>query len=213
MKALVALPLLFQIAASGAATAEDCGPTPYRLRFDIDAPEARVEHGRSSGELSGMLVARAMPGYVTRGVTSLNYKAGYRADLLTRRMPGGGWCARVVSATVEFGFASPPRIHIDRELRTGSCEYRAVLEHEYEHLRIGHESLAEGRSLMDAELRRLLDAGGVAAPTAEDANRILDERVAEALNEVTKLVYARAAVRNSALDTPESYRRLSEACR
>jgi hypothetical protein len=104
----------------------------------------------------------------------------------------------------------PLDVYVAREFNRHSCAYRAVLEHEMEHVRIYAEQLARIERLIHGELVRRYDrplyaAAGKGVDTLHSQiNGWLDPMIREELNKVETL--------QARLDTPEQTDRLSHAC-
>jgi hypothetical protein len=211
-KPIILAALLLSIAPVASLASEDCPARPFRLKIDIDAPREVLDHSRDTRALSGMLSERSLPGYVTQGLTKVDYTASYTTEYLSQKREDGSWCSTVDSVTVKFGFLAPPTIYLARSLPDGSCMYNEVMKHEYQHLRIAQETLEAGRKWIGSALRQQLAQGGAVGPTANSANAVVDDGIKNIVNKITGGLYATARFKNLALDTPENYARLGKVC-
>lgn len=204
------------------ASAYACGTQPYTLQFNAGEVSPLIETRLSSDNLQAMLSAPSsdatavksdlMPGYRTRGLTSVRYKSGYSAKFLSTSNPDGTWCSNITSLTVDFSFAEQPKIYLASDIPEGSCRYRAVMAHERQHYEIALATLAAGRKWMGSKLDTLLSGDGFSAETADAADAALDKRVLYIVDTITKRLYEAADAKNRDLDTPASYQELTDAC-
>lgn len=207
------LTILALLVAPAASYAGTCASLPPRLAVDVVAPKERVDRTRSSRELSSMLTDSSLPGYVTQGLTKVDYSASYTSGYRASQRPDGTWCSNVEDITITFGFKTPPTIYIANGLEEGSCVYREVVKHEYQHLAIAHSTLDAGRKWISKAVSDELAKGGEAGISATAANEALENRIRTTVNRITGGLYQTARLKNLALDTPENYARLSRICR
>lgn len=123
----------------------------------------------------------------------------------------------VAIKSVEAAIISAPLIHVARNYAQGSCEYSAVLEHEFKHVKILNDFRAEYAPKYQAELERLLK---IAAPTgliprasakaAQARKQAVMERGIKAYADKITAIMQR---RQLAIDTPEEYRATHSKCR
>ncbi|MBY3433353.1 hypothetical protein HFN89_04150 [Rhizobium laguerreae] len=212
MPKLFVLASLFLALAPAASMAQECVARPYRLKIDIDAPREVIDRSRDTRTLSGMLSERSLPGYVTQGLTKVDYTASYTTEYLSQQREDGSWCSTVDAVTVRFGFLVPPTIYIARSLPEGGCMYNEVMKHEYQHLRIAQNTLEAGRKWIGSALKQELSKGGAVGPSATAANAEIESGIKGIVNKITGGLYATARFKNLALDTPENYARLGKVC-
>lgn len=209
----LALAALLLALAPTAALANDCDARPFRVKVNVVSPRETIDRSQDSRTLSTMLSDSSMPGYVTQGLTRVDYSASYTSEYLSQQRRDGSWCSSVSNVTVDFGFLTPPRIYIASALPEGSCIYNEVMKHEYQHLRIAKDTLAAGRKWITNALKEELSRGGAVGPTSEAANAQIERRIKGMVDKITGGLYAAAKVKNLALDTPENYARLGKLCR
>lgn len=100
---------------------------------------------------------------------------------------------------------------IDRAYRPGSCQYRAVLEHEREHVRINAGALARLGEVLEQRLRALADPwAGRWVPAGGEAG--LEVGLGRALEEATRQARGEAEERHRAIDTAEAYAAVQARC-
>jgi hypothetical protein len=211
-KHLVLAALLLALLPS-AALAGDCDARPFRVKVNANSPREVIDRSQDSRSLSRMLSESSMPGYVTQGLTRVDYTASYASEYLSQQRRDGSWCSTVDGVTVDFGFLAAPTIYVSSALPRGSCIYNEVMKHEYQHLRIAQETLEAGRKWITKALKEELSRGGAVGSTSEAANAQIEARIKGMVNKITGGLYATAKARNLALDTPENYARLGKLCR
>jgi hypothetical protein len=213
------MPKCFVLAALLFATvpttvlAQECPSRPFTLKVNIQAPKETLDRSKDSRSLSAMLSDSSLPGYVTQGLTRVDYSAGYSSEYLSRQRRDGTWCSTVNAVTVDFGFRTPPQIYVASELTEGSCIYREVMKHEYQHLRIAKDTLEAGRKWITKALKEELSKDGAISNTSDAANAMIERRINGIVNKITAGLYQTARFKNLALDTPENYARLGKLCR
>lgn len=207
------LAALLLATAPSAVRAQDCPARPFRLKVNVDAPREVIDRSKDSRSLSTMLTDSSLPGYVTQGLTRVDYSAAYTSEYLSQQRRDGTWCSTVNEVTVNFGFQTPPKIYLASGLPEGSCMYREVMKHEYQHLRIAQDTLEAGRKWIAKALKEELSKGGAVSTNNDAANAAIERRIKGIVNKITAGLYQAAKVKNLALDTPENYARLGKLCR
>jgi hypothetical protein len=160
-----------------------------------------------------MLSERSLPGYITQGLTRVDYTASFTTEYQSRQLQDGNWCSTVNAVTVDFGFRAPPTIYIANGLPEGSCMYNEIMTHEYQHLQIAKDTLEVGRKWITGALKQELSKSGTVGLSAASANAEIEQAIKTIVNKITLGLYATARFKNLALDTPENYARLGKICR
>jgi hypothetical protein len=101
---------------------------------------------------------------------------------------------------------------VDRRYKAGSCERKAVLAHEMEHVRIGNEVLREWEGRTRERLRTVADRWAGRWVAAGEARRI-DKEISAAVSDLVRRIEADSRRRNARIDTPASYREVQRRCR
>lgn len=127
----------------------------------------------------------------------------------------GDTCLWVQNLALEI--AMDPVIYIARELQRGSCRYRTLLEHEQRHVSTDRRLLQTFRGRIEGELNQKLRSMGPTGPIpvsfAAQVQRELAAEVGTAVN-LAMANFSRARDQaQQAIDTPQEYARLSQACR
>jgi hypothetical protein len=208
--ALLLLPA-WAVAAQGTCGGLD-PPTPS-VGVDVaDPPEPRIvaaaeaEIRRRAGAAGKSTRGDA----ITRGLTvsETATEAGY--TLAKATLPDGTGCVALKGIEARVADRGVTLL-VDRSYRPGSCEYRAILDHEQEHVRINAEALRQTGRLLEEQLEAVAGRWGGRWSAPEQAPRI-DEAVGRAVREATAAARGEAEARHRRLDTPESYAEAQERC-
>jgi hypothetical protein len=199
---------------AGAHETETCpglDDSPYRVDLVVDTPASRVHHDRSIDQLGGM-VAHG-PGARVLGATDAGLEFGWRVDM--RSAPyRGGYCVWVAGLRLTVRYPSPD-IFIAREYRRGTCQYRNILAHEQEHVRISRATIKRFLPRLHMLLTSLRIPTAQRPLHAASAARAEDE-LGALMRDLVDPVYqdmAQALAGEQAdLDSPASYRRLFRHC-
>lgn len=186
----------------------------------VNSPPQPTIIDRSKGvsgltALMGHHASLGSVGFVTLGVTSVDYRTSVRSSVQIKKSRSGDWCAYPVNIVVTHGFARPITVYIARELSPGSCKYDRTMEHEMRHVRY-HE---EGVWRASIEIDKAISAAtrGKAFPitgkSSSEVSEAVNERVSEIVSGVVRSVSASVKASNDAMDTPEAYRAFSNLCK
>ena len=209
----------FAAEAARAPKAPACGgtkPEAPKVEVTIVTPEPRVADAtraeirrRIGGSAGGQRHAGGEA--VTLGLTAtqLAARADYELTKVTRR--DGVEC--VALARIGAKLANEDvTVLVDRRYKPGSCERKAVLAHEMEHVRIGDEVLREWEGRARERLRAVADRWAGRWVPAAEAKRI-DKEVSAAVADLVRRMEADSRRRHAKIDTPASYREVQRRCR
>lgn len=175
--------------------------------------EAVVETERSRAEIKRMAGPKNVPGFTLQGLAQVTFESSFRASFVLSETKSGRWCADLRKVEVDFGFSRPPIVYVAKELDYGSCNFRAVLAHEYEHVDIAKRAVATGTKTIEARLKSVLqDSFPHEGPTKQTAYNDARETIEEAVQSAVAEVLEWAEAENAAIDTPASYSRLGREC-
>ena len=216
--AALCLPALLFLCGAGAAPAIADGhcriadTAPYDIDVEARIPGSIAVDQRFSRSQLGAATAHGGRGRVLglmRGqldVRSSNSFGYVEAD--------SGYCfwLQEVKIVLEFPLVE---IYVAREYRPGSCAYRAILDHEEDHLRVA-------RNILDpyaAEMRSALTSLGIPKPNApwfvddlEAAKAKAQDLLGRLLNPIYRRMQAEMANRQAQLDSRQEYREVYRRC-
>ncbi len=104
-------------------------------------------------------------------------------------------------------------IFVAANYRQGTCQYNAVLEHEYEHVRLTRGLLPGAAKRLEGELRRQLSRiNPIVSRNPNSGARVAQDAVQRAMAEFMKRLEVERNRANAAIDTAHSYRRVAARC-
>ena len=183
--------------------------TPYEVKVRMEMPPASINHDLSIAKLSkgkfhGKILGKAA------GRVEVKFATEYSA------VPHGNqFCFWVQSIPVILRHSSI-EIYIAKEYGTRSCQYRAILGHEKDHVRVAQDNLERYTPRIRSALTSLLIPTGrapqvVASP--EQAKREVNALARKLLGPVYRNMFADLKKAQAAIDSPEEYRRVFRRCR
>jgi hypothetical protein len=200
-----------------AAAAQDlCGgldpPTP-EVRVEVaDPPEPRIVAASEAEirERAGAAGKSAQGDAITRGLTVSETATETGYTLAKATLPDGTGCVALKGIEAEVADRGTT-VLVDRSYRAGSCEHRAILDHEREHVRVNAEALRQTGRLLEERLEAVADRWGGRWLAPDQAPRV-EEAIGRAVGEATAAARDEAEARHRRLDTPESYAEVQARC-
>lgn len=204
---------------SRAETANGCPPfEEARVTIIPLAAEPRFDHNPSLAEILAMADGDSKKYSSARhetpvGLTAASLKLDSRYKITTQgRSDEAMVCGQISDFVLRFGFEDTT-VFLARELPRSSCGYRAVLAHELEHVAIDKEFVRSYQTplstILGDAIRRV---GVVRAGSSEAVESRVREIMSDYIEDLSKNLAEVRERQQSALDTPEEYRRLSRVC-
>jgi hypothetical protein len=213
---LLAVALLPTDASSAGATAACAGlelPVP-RLEVTIpEAPPPRIvetsepEIHRRSEQSGSQHTGRNVR---VPGLTKIDITGEAHYSLRQARRGGGPACTALAGIDARFSDQNVT-IYVDRRYAPGTCERRAIMDHEDRHVAIGAGTLGSWQPRIQDELGRLMRAWAGRWLDAS-AQKRLDREIDAKVRSLVGRIQADAAKANAAIDTPASYREVTQRC-
>ena len=199
---------------SVAASPCDGEPPPSVV---VNSPRHPIEFDRSKGmaDLTAMMGNDHLSGagFVTLGITAVDYTTSITSNVQSRRIGSGKWCAYPVNVIVDHGFANPIKVYLAREVREGTCKYAATMDHEMRHVRIHEAGLWRAILAVDREVaatvRRTMPVSG---NTSDEVIRAVNDLISGAVDRAVRQVSSEVQAENDAMDTPDAYLAFSRQC-
>jgi len=187
--------LLFSLAVSGAASAT----WDIQNRVVIEHGKLVIDHSKTVMEITGAQGKGGFKADLGVGLFQNRLKTELAFDEVS--FPG----KRVYLTT---RITTAPIIYVARELPKESCAYQLVLGHEFQHQEYDLEVL---RAMPD-EIRHIT-RHVISADALEHTNKLDQKRAMGHFFQKFNYVYkALGEMRHTVIDSPESYRRLSQMC-
>lgn len=147
------------------------------------------------------------------GLTLTDFRYAIKTSARLVPMRGGGYCAEPVTFDLDIGY-SDFVVYIDRQYRKGSCEFRAILEHENEHVSLYRAYLAKYLPTIQRQAHRA--AAGVRPVFVRNPNlgpKRIQNQVQRLIAPLIKRLNREADASNARIDTAKSYRKVQALCR
>ena len=152
-------------------------------------------------------------GWYPLGLTQAEMRIDMRLGVRVVPVSANRFCAAPVKVEVTAGFPTFV-IYIDRKYRRGGCAYRAILDHEDEHVAIYRATLKRYapwiKKNLALEVRRFRP---VTVGSRERAAERVKELLMGKLRPLVKKMETNAELANAEIDTVSSYRAIHAKCR
>ncbi len=152
-------------------------------------------------------------GWYPLGLTQAELRIDMRLGVRVIPVSANRFCAAPVKVEVTAGFTTFV-IYIDRKYRRGGCNYRAILDHEDEHVAIYRDTLRRYAPWIEErlvlEVRRLRP---VYVGSQEGAADRVKKLLMGKLRPLVKKMETAAELANAEIDTVTSYRAIHAKCR
>lgn len=199
---------------AGVAAVDQCPGfvrPPLSISVRIEEPRVRVHHDLGHAELG----ERWVHGEEGRllGFTSSRVEIESRAEYGALRV-GNRYCFWVDSITVMLR-CRPFDVYVAREYDVGSCPYKAILDHEQEHVALAEQYLEAYAPRFRAALASPLIPKAFSpllVESPEEAQRNTQEMIELLLAPVAEELKADMSEAEAELDRPEGYQRIRGRC-
>lgn len=196
----------------------------YAQRFcDMDKPSLTVKMAKkktryirseSAADLTQMHAGRNA-NYVVQGLGG--GEMGYKLEMKYQTERKGKQACVGVKA-IKVTFYGVPQIHIASNFKRGTCEYRAVLEHEQKHIRTMLKFMREYAPKLKRFSKRMVKSSQYqAGPMDESRVATALEKIKESynqqLNNYLASIYPVLQNRQQAIDNPQEYARVQSKCK
>jgi len=205
----------FAASAQGAAAAECEAPDDagsFEVKVHIDPGTSRISNKLSKAQLSGANShgrRRQILG-VMQGDVDLSWFINYKVEDFR-----DGICFWVASVDVELAYRQLD-VYVAREYEPGSCQYKAILDHENEHVQVARSIMSPYAQQIQASLTTLSiptrDLPSV-ADSSEEARAEVHEVFRRLLMPIRERMYRVVRAKQAEVDTLENYRRTFRQCR
>jgi hypothetical protein len=200
-------------ALHGVAAKADCrAASPPSLAVEIAAPPVIYRLNTSTDALAAAARGNGTPlgrGSRLLGLTVNQYDLQIVVDLDRERV-ADGTCAKLRHVAVTV--ASGPRVLVDGHFASGSCQQRAILDHESEHVTVFREAVAHYEPAMEEALREAGLPPALHVTAGQDPEREYAAMIERALSPVLDAARRRAQDANSRIDTAQHYAAVFRRC-
>ncbi|MBF0358822.1 MAG: hypothetical protein HQL70_09460 [Magnetococcales bacterium] len=171
--------------------------------IDNNASQRRLNKKHRSRRDSTQTIGMTESGLFIRVTTSFAIKSFRRSKKS---------CVALHGVKVEYGFGSTP-VLIDKQFRPGSCEYRAIYDHEIEHVRIMNSKGRSYNEWIHKQMSyRLKSITQRLTTRPNQEQRRITGRVKKIAASLMRKLNNSLSVAHAYIDTPESYRKTQAKC-
>ncbi|MGA2550877.1 MAG: hypothetical protein ABSF50_12050 [Burkholderiaceae bacterium] len=178
--------------------------------LDVTAASADPSVGQhySARELDGLEGHAGAE--ITMGLTLAKPESAAAIELHGMRAPGGVCVRPNVHVRVGYGRI---RVELANELPRDSCGYKEVLAHEMRHVAVYRSHLKRVEDEMgEALAKRLPEHKIYRFHSMEEAGHYFEDLQQDWLSPLSQELLASVTSEQAEIDSPEEYRRLSQAC-
>jgi hypothetical protein len=206
------------VAHAAPSLAAQCPPPnlklpPMAVDLDLTVAQPVLHNDRSRSELTQLAGNDKLIGLKNSGLTRSRTEFRTEPRYRLAKFRDGKTCVVLESVKVKWR-VEDVIVDVAREYAPGSCQYKAVLDHENEHVRITRETFAEFAPRIKERLERA--AAEVRPQWGRDDARDVIDRLTKQISASGKAELAIAKVelarRQAAIDTRESYRDVAARC-
>jgi len=210
--------LIAALALPDPAAAVSCTASGKPVRVTVKSDPGKVVfktgHGRADLKRMqrGHSGGRAAAGMNPLGLTLTDFRFSIKTTVSLLPLGGGRHCATPETFEMNIGF-SDFLVYIDRRYKRGTCEYRAIREHENTHVSLYRAYLArhvpELRRRAEAAATRIKPAN-VGSPDA--GAKYIQNQMQSRIKPIIDRISREADAANAKIDTPRSYRDVQLLC-
>jgi len=220
LPALTAFIALACLVAGRAAEAKiQCPGDQGSTRLTVDKMESRVTYksGHTRSDLQRIQrrhgAQATASGWYPLGLTLSELRMEMRITTRAVQTGPGRYCSVPDQVEIRLGYPEFT-IYVDRRYIRGSCEYRAISDHEDQHVKIYRDQLDRHVSWVRERMGRAigrLQPNITASPDqgAEQIKRQLNVKLTALLQRLQNA----SQTENGEIDSPGSYRRVQSRCR
>lgn len=178
--------------------------------------EVVIDHGLNYRQIDAKardLRGAVMAGWRTNGLAAAQLRTDGETSVSVVQIASGEWCGFLDTAEFAISYEDPLRIYISNSYDESSCQYRAILKHELQHVDVYRATLkAHLRGANERVVEIMVAAGPVIARTKQEVAAAIETKVGKAVLDVADGIAAEARQLNATLDTPENYRIVQAEC-
>jgi len=204
--------------SSDAQTRRTCPVLQQKIEFTVKTTTRPIDYDVSLNQQQLARLAnrhrssRLKSNERALGLTSSHHSVGFHMNSQVARLGPNRYCARVQSVDVEI-LVKKLKVYILGKYRRGTCHYKAVVDHEHEHVatfQSGIETLEQTFNDRIWRIIRNLQPGFGSTP--KQASQRAFKILGASLNRIKAPIERRMNSRNRQIDTPLSYQMLTQQC-
>ena len=195
-----------------------CPAPDSKIKIIVKNTPAKIIYKNSHSQNDLARMQRTRGRHLSRGtwkiagLTQTDFKYSIKTTAKFKKTARGRFCAYPVSHELSIGYADF-LVYIDRRYRPGSCEYRAILEHENAHVAIYKSYLTRYLPYIKKQVRAsALKVHPIVVSTPDLGTKYIQEQVQRLIRPLILKLNREADQSNSRIDTPKSYRAVQLLC-
>ncbi|WP_169543332.1 hypothetical protein [Sneathiella aquimaris] len=147
-----------------------------------------------------------------RGLTYTNDGYEFSLKVQGRKLADGRYCVRLTQIDFKYGMREA-QIFIDRKYKPGSCNFKVILAHEQEHMKINMAVQKNFTKMIDGALRKIADRlRPVISGSVQRAADSMENSLYHDLKPVIREFQKQKRKANLKIDTPKSYQQVQSRC-
>jgi hypothetical protein len=214
-KAAPALIMFFVLSGSAHAQTHDCNAypdIPVNVTPIFEEPKVDLSVDMLGIRRLTNDTAHGIGENIPLGITRYRPFVEFRVPVKTTTFPDGTSCAEIERADVTIGYKEVT-IYIANDVPQGTCGFDEIMAHEHKHIAVNRQILQDYVPIIRDSLRDYLRTNGVFYEQDHDfALHLLHEKIQDILNQLGGQMVQDNVTRQRQVDTPQEYRRLSDAC-
>lgn len=182
-------------------------------RFDVtEEPVSFREDGSQSIDQLTVRSGRTPATHLTFGLTVGNF--GHRAEITIQSLEDRANARACGTLAVKVRLSMQPMtVYVAEEVSISRCASTATYEHEMKHVAVFREVLDEATRSLAAEIGDSIGTGVHRAGSQAELERRLNSEISAYLLQFTGRWQRVLSERQDAVDSPQEYARVSDACK
>ncbi|TLX17032.1 hypothetical protein [Rhizobium sp. MHM7A] len=201
---------LFGLLAQEASASCSYQPPQIEVTTQFDGPT--LDRSQSSASL-GASLGNESSEFTTQGVTRTKSYVKRNISVSFSQMRDGQLCANIQQISVLVALEGPAQVFVASEVEPGSCRDRVTIEHEQLHINHAFEAQQKTKEAIEQKLpsalRRILP---VVARDGDQAVAMIGAHLDGIIDQISAPIDAERSAKDRAIDTRESYKRLTAMC-
>ncbi len=201
-----------------AVKSEDCPKLGDKINYFIQIIPKNIEYDfrisqKQLNRMAGVTInSRGLRREKVLGLTSTQHEISYKMSSQSVTISKTRFCARVNSVFLKIR-VKKLKVYVLKKYKPGTCQHNAIIDHEHEHVSTFQNGLRRLKDEFENRIwgiiRNLPPGIGTSPQRASKAAfKHLDYRIRRIKNPIEKQM----RIANSAIDTPLSYRKLTQRC-
>ena len=195
-----------------------CPPPDTIVKINVRNTPARIIYKNNYSQKDLERMQRKRKRHSSRGtwkiagLTQTDFKYSIKTSAKFKKTSKGRFCAYPVSYELNIGYADF-LVYIDRRYRPGSCEYRAILDHENDHVAIYKRYLKRYLPYIKKQVwASALKVRPFVVSTPDSGTKYIQKQLQRHIRPLILKLKREADKSNAHIDTPTSYRQVQLLC-